>query len=274
MGTHPIFESDFDCLTGMSFTFHTEHHGHNVRFSWEKRAFRERPRQTYSGAIAFSAEPVQQKQAFVVEITSSMAAWSGSLEIGIVYGDLQEAKQAPSASLAKDSVVVSVDGVTTNGDVDLVQNFAQGSEILRRLRVGDIVGVQLDRDSLMFLYNNEFYPIENCLQNQDQRQIHGIVDLYGGIYGVELVNYQEIFPNSAIYDASRNPFEAARGYQRPQEQELYEVHVVRDWIRIHEEVQASVRALRFPESFVGTKICEKVFRRRLNDKISAYFRNS
>ena len=151
-----------------------------------------------------------------------MAAWSGSLEIGIVYGDLQEAKQAPSASLAKDSVVVSgkddirawtyrsvpiVDGVTTNGDVDLVQNFAQGSEILRRLRVGDIVGVQLDRDSLMFLYNNEFYPIENCLQNQDQRQIHGIVDLYGGIYGVELVNYQEIFPNSAIYDASRNPFE-------------------------------------------------------------------
>lgn len=60
-----------------------------------------------SGAIAFSAEPLQQNQAFVVEITRSMASWSGSLEIGIVYGDLEEAKGAPSASLAKDSVVFS-----------------------------------------------------------------------------------------------------------------------------------------------------------------------
>jgi len=50
---------------------------------------------------------MQQNQAFVVEITSSMATWSGSLEIGIFYGDLEEAKRAPSASLAKDSVVIS-----------------------------------------------------------------------------------------------------------------------------------------------------------------------
>ena len=50
---------------------------------------------------------MQQNQAFAVEITRSMASWSGSLEIGIVYGDLEEAKEAPSASLAKDSVVFS-----------------------------------------------------------------------------------------------------------------------------------------------------------------------
>ena len=60
----------------------------------------------YSRAIAFSAEPIQNEP-FAVRITRQVRAWSGSLEIGIVYGDLEEAKTAPSASLAKDSVVVS-----------------------------------------------------------------------------------------------------------------------------------------------------------------------
>ncbi|CBY35128.1 unnamed protein product [Oikopleura dioica] len=257
----------------MSFSFHTEHHGHNVRFTdYERKiAYRERPRQTYSGAIAFSAEPMQQNQAFVVEITSSLATWSGSLEIGIVYGDLEEAKRAPSASLAKDSVVISVDGVSTNGNVDRVQNFAQASEILRRLRVGDIVGVQLDGVSLKFLYNDEFYPIWDCVNVQNQHQIHGIVDLYGGIYGVELVNYEELFPNSAIFDESRNPFEMFHGFQRP---EGRREEVVPVFIRVYQEVLAALPSLLFHESTEGMKISDTVFRRRLKDKTSVSHRGS
>ena len=149
--------------------------------------------------------------------------------------------------------------MSTNGDVDRVQNFAQGSEILRRLRVGDIIGVQLDGVSLKFLYNDEFYPIWNCVNNRNQRQIHGIVDLYGGIFGVELVNYEELFPNSAIFDY---------GYLRPQ------VPAVPDFITIYEQVQASLRSLGFHESSEGKKISDKVFKRRLKDKLEAYFRNS
>jgi hypothetical protein len=140
--------------------------------------------------------------------------------------------------------------LNTNGDVDRVQNFAQGSEILRRLRVGDIVGVQLDGASLNFLYNDEFYSILDCVNNRNQRQIHGIVDLYGGIYGVELVNYEELFPNSAIYDDSRNPFEVSIGHQRPQVQEA---PVVQDYITIYQQVQASLRSLGFHESSEGKK---------------------
>ena len=149
--------------------------------------------------------------------------------------------------------------MSTNGDVDRVQNFAQGSEILRRLRVGDIIGVQLDGVSLKFLYNDEFYPIWNCVNNRNQRQIHGIVDLYGGIFGVELVNYEELFPNSAIFDY---------GYLSPQ------VPAVPDFITIYEQVQASLRSLGFHESSEGKKISDKVFKRRLKDKLEAYFRNS
>ena len=149
--------------------------------------------------------------------------------------------------------------MSTNGDVDRVQNFAQGSEILRRLRVGDIVGVQLDGASLNFLYNEEFYPILDCVNNRNQRQIHGIVDLYGAIYGVELVNYEEFFPNSAIFD---------NGYLSPR------VPAVPDYITIYQQVQASLRSLGFHESAVGKKISDKVFKRRLKDKMTAYFRNS
>ena len=161
--------------------------------------------------------------------------------------------------------------MSTNGDVDRVQNFAQGSEILRRLRVGDIVGVQLDGASLKFLYNDEFYSIWDCVNNRNQRQIHGIVDLYGGIYGVELVNYEELFPNSAIYDDSRDPFEVSIGHQRRQVQE---VPVVQDYITIYQQVQASLRSLGFHESSEGKKISDEVFKRRLKDKMTAYFRNS
>jgi hypothetical protein len=90
-------------------------------------------------------------------------------------------------------------------------------------------------------------------------------------YGVELVNYEELFPNSAIYDDSRNPFEVSIGHQRPQVQEA---PVVQDYITIYQQVQASLRSLGFHESSEGKKISDKVFKRRLKDKMTAYFRNS
>ena len=103
------------------------------------------------------------------------------------------------------------------------------------------------------------YPIWDCVNNRNHRQIHGIVDLYGGIYGFELVNYEELFPNSAIFDD---------GYLSPQ------IPAVQDFITIYEQVQASLRSLRFHESSEGKKISHKVFKRRLKNKLEAYFRNS
>ena len=103
------------------------------------------------------------------------------------------------------------------------------------------------------------YPIWDCVYNRNHRQIHGIVDLTGGIYGFELVNYEELFPNSAIFDD---------GYLSPQ------IPAVPDFITIYEQVQASLRSLGFHESSEGKKISDKVFKRRLKDKLEAYFRNS
>jgi len=53
-----------------------------------------------------------------------------------------------------------------------------------------------------------------------------------------------------------------------------EATLVQDYITIYQQVQASLRSLGFHESSEGKKISDKVFKRRLKDKMTAYFRNS
>ena len=116
--------------------FHAEHHGPNIRLGdCKTNAVRLRYRQNFretgrneglslilwlfftfykSGGILFSEEQIGNR-IFAVQVNRVMSSWTGSIEIGVVFGDLEEVSRAPSASLAKNSVVLSgKDHVYTN----------------------------------------------------------------------------------------------------------------------------------------------------------------
>ena len=97
-----------------------------------------------------------------------------------------------------------VDGLTVGGNVDRTRRFPQAQEILRCVREFDVIGIQVRRSEIGFFYNDEFFTFRLPLLNA-RSNYHAIVDLYGPVYGVEIKDYQELYPRHHVFQEQPQP---------------------------------------------------------------------